>query len=383
MTLHRLNRFLLPLLLALTTALALPSASRGELVLDGPELEAAENAEGVPLLEMVPQEEAGEFVSLEEAPCPSTTCCNLRCCKPRPQDQVWLVSTRHLGCPRCGDEPNLRVWLFNWETNQWEASSLEAFYASDDPAVNTLVNVHGNRVDWCTANREGWEAYRAITCCGPEAPVRYVIWSWPASQIKGILKDLRTKAARCDSDGWYLGWFLGNMNPEVQVGLVGYSFGARIVTGALHVNAGGRMAGQMLPTEKLHRKPSRVVLCAAALHNNWLIPGSYHGRAYMQIDHMLCLNNGCDPITKRYRFVFKGSRPAALGYTGIAGLYSMGETSSRIQQRNLCGWIGKTHDWEAYFHNPGVVSLMRPYLLWYDLGGGSKPAGVELVKAAE
>ena len=73
--------------------------------------------------------------------------------------------------------------------------------------------------------------------------LRFVIWSWPSDKIKGPLNDIRTKAWRTDTDGYYLGWFLQRMHPQSDIGLIGFSYGARIVSGALHVLAGGELDG--------------------------------------------------------------------------------------------------------------------------------------------
>src|SRR5262249_26462123 len=62
-----------------------------------------------------------------ECPCPETT----KVCLPRTQDEVWLVSSRCLGCP--DDEPlppRFEVFRYNMDLHEWDASTLDAFLAA-------------------------------------------------------------------------------------------------------------------------------------------------------------------------------------------------------------------------------------------------------------
>ena len=153
---------------------------------------------------------------------------------------------------------------------RWQPSDLESFLAFD-PAVPTMIFVHGNQISPGDAKCEGLAVYRRVILHGCDAPrIRFVIFSWPSSKVSGgLLRDVRVKAARTGPAGCQLAWLLDQMPAETPVSLVGFSFGARIITGGLHVLAGGSLGGSMSLAEHVHpnRQPMSVVLMASALHS--------------------------------------------------------------------------------------------------------------------
>jgi hypothetical protein len=165
-------------------------------------------------------------------------------------------------------------------------------------------------------------------------------------------------------DGVYLGWCLWGLNRETPVSLVGYSYGARVITGALHMLGGGALAGQRLPSHEPPRRPYQVVLMAAALHNYWLSPGSLHGRAADPTGRLLVLYNSCDPVLKRYRVVDKRTRPQALGYTGLCNAAAFRSDGRQVEQRNVCCIVGKSHGLERYLCSPQLMEHVRRCGLW-------------------
>jgi hypothetical protein len=224
--------------------------------------------------------------------------------------------------------------------------------------------MHGNRVSPATAVRQGMLAYRQFTAGLPAASgVRFVIWSWPSDRMHGILKDVRAKAARSTIDGQLLAWTLHRLDPQTPVSLVGFSYGARIATGALHVLAGGSLDGFALPPAAVPRRPVRVVLAAAGLHNYWLAEGHYHGRALEVVDSMLLANNTCDMALKLYRFVDKSRSAVGLGYTGPAG---WSPHYAKIRQVDFCRELRKAHDWDRYLTSARFTTLARQYA-WPEL----------------
>ena len=214
----------------------------------------------------------------------------------RPLDQLWAVSTRHLGCGcSAANEPAWKVWRYDPGTKQWQVAKPAEFFAADSGDVPTTFYIHGNRIDHGQAFRDGMDVYFQLVGKSDDEPaVRFVIWSWPSSQIKGPLKDVRSKAWRTDTDGYYLARFLAEMKPEVRTGLIGYSYGARIITGALHLLGGGTLAGQTVSAGE--RPTIRVALWASGLHNHWLLPGHYHGQALAMAERWLITYNCCDPV---------------------------------------------------------------------------------------
>jgi hypothetical protein len=286
-----------------------------------------------------------------------TTCVPFRV---REQDAVWAISTRHLGCCHA-----FTPYVWKFVGGQWYPSSLQAFYAEDSADVVTSVYVHGNRIDSAQALSDGLQIYfQLVGRYDHLRPTRFVIWSWPSSQIHGPLRDVRAKAQRTDIDGYFFAQWMSGMQSDVQVGLLGYSYGARIITGALHLLGGGQLCGRTVPGG--NRQPTQVVLWAAALHNYWLLPGQYHGCALPMANRWAIYINGCDPVLQRYRMLDKWSRPEALGYTGMVGMNQLPpEIWSRIEHWQVSHVVGRVHDMRRYLYAPGIAGRTTEILLWH------------------
>jgi len=293
----------------------------------------------------------------------------------RPQDQIWIVSTRHLGCPSAGKyEPALAFWRY--EKGSWQPASAAEFYAADSADLVTPIYVHGNQIDSSLAASYGLSFYfELVGKLDSEPPARFVIWSWPSDQIRGPLRDVRAKAARSDDDAYYLSYFLAHMKPEVRVGLLGYSFGARIESGAMHLLGGGSLLGQSLAPAP--RPQVRVAMWAAAEHNHWYLPGQFHGQALAAADAWCITVNCCDPILARYRWIDKCSDPVAVGYAGIYGRNMLpSDIDARIEEVNVSNIVGREHDWRQYLYSRYIQDRTRDYLLWHELGvHGTQLAG--------
>jgi hypothetical protein len=158
-----------------------------------------------------------------------------------------------------------------------------------------------------------------------------------------------------------LAWLVNQTDPHIPVDFIGYSFGARIVTGALHVLGGGELMGHVLP-EPLEKRlaPMDCVLVAPAVNNDWLAIGHAHGQALTVVDKMLSLNNFCDMALKRYAVIDPCSKPVALGYTGAVG--PLGDNGEKLYQLNMCCAVGKQHYWANYFYNWSIVARIRPFV---------------------
>ena len=168
-------------------------------------------------------------------------------CRDRPQDEVWLVSSRPVGCVQSGEMPPLIAQRYTSDGG-WESAQVDELYHPSTPDQIVVVYVHGNRVSSCEAVTEGHYVYHLLTShVDDPVSLRFVIWSWPSDQVQGQLRDVRIKAARTNLAGYCLGWFLAHLPEDQRVSLLGYSFGARITTGSLHLVGGGRLAGRMLP----------------------------------------------------------------------------------------------------------------------------------------
>ncbi len=244
--------------------------------------------------------------------------------------------------------------------DQWTLASQEGFLATDDPAVPTSFFVHGNRNDEADAVREGYELCQALQCQTPNQALRCVIWSWPADRITGHARyDAQVKAARTDGQSQYLAQLLGRMDPRVPVNLVGHSFGARIITGAMQVLAGGDLAGQCVVRANpgVQRAATRAVLVAAAEDWDWLLPGACHGLALSRFDRVLITVNAADPALKHYSLLYGRRGPEALGYVGPA----CGTDGTKTELLDMSCSVGKSHKWDCYLADPSLLAR----LAWY------------------
>ena len=286
---------------------------------------------------------------------------------PRPQDQIWLVDTRHLGSAFCEGPAGRDVRVCRYDPQQgWVESDTASLYASDDPAALTCFYVHAARVDHAVVVPRGLAVYQKLVSGEPAAPpVRLVIWSWPADKTVRVLQDFRGQAERADSEACYLGRFLAGIDPDVRVSLIGFSMGPRIINGALHLLGGGTLRGYVLPEDQGRRRVRvRAVLWAPAVHCHWLWPGQYHGNALAQVDHVLAFYNPCDPVLSRYAMLDRCTSAEVLGYVGLPQPERLGEAQSRIATRDLSGVLGKVHSFDSHVGSPYVMAHTRGWALW-------------------
>lgn len=326
----------------------------------------------------------------------------------RPDDELWLVSTRGIAClPQAGGPVPWQVW--RWTADRWESAPVTILReAIADRPLPILVFLHGNRVDAALAGQYGWQAYRALVGSRAQPPaVRFIIWSWPSDQIHGPLRDARSKADRSDEEAWLLAAFLAGLpwpehppssstysNDVISadcsdcadasgsserprpageahlVAIVGYSLGARIGCGALHLLGGGSWRGRQIEVRPICH--FRIALWAAAEHSHWLLPGQPHERALGTAERWWISLNPCDPVLSRYRWVDRCERPAALGVVGLTSRWRLpGELASRVEEEDVSGQIGGTHSLHPYLHSGYILEKTRQVLFGELVGQGS------------
>lgn len=293
------------------------------------------------------------------------------CSRPRAGDDIWLISTRQLGCGVCvqGD-PGMRFW--HYENNRWAPADLKAFLVINDPHTPIDFYIHGNFNTVEDANDHGLTVYdQLVKGAAENMPIRFVIWSWPTDPGRHPVELIRSHAVRSDTDAWYLGWLLSQIDRRVPIGLAGYSFGSRVATGAIHLMGGGVLLGSSLKLDPKAPPPLiRAVLLAAAEDDGWLSPGAPNGRAIPTVDRMLLLNNSCDNALKHYPLLDRCTRASALGYVGLP------TADPKISQCDACSAVGEEHDWANYFCNECLVARMRPYLYLAEMPAAGKSPDV-------
>lgn len=277
----------------------------------------------------------------------------------RAQGDVWLLSTRCLS--GCGEEAAPDVW--RWSGNAWQDNVDEEAFLKADPRVPTTVVVHGNRSDAQDAVDAGWQVAEELQAAADGKRHRLLIWSWPADRMfRSNRRDVQAKAARSDVEAFFLGRLLNRMKADTPINLVGYSFGVRVITGALHLAAGGSVGGRSIAEKPLSgRRPFRAVLIASAENADWLADGHCHGLATTQLEQALVTVNGCDRVLKLYRHMYRMGGPPALGWIGPTCLADDDPAAAKLQLLNVSYSVGRTHDWERYFCAPELRALLP----WY------------------
>lgn len=296
--------------------------------------------------------------------------------------QVWLISTR--GAPRCSsvDPDHAPICYWRFRDRKWDPAKPDDFFEIDGQPVPMTLFIHGNRTDLNGAIGDAWRVLRRMRRDAAGRPFRFVIWTWPSDRIRGTnRRDVRLKAAYSDVQSRYLADCLARLDrdhPNVPVGLIGYSFGARVITGALELLAGGRVAGRTLPQSDAANQDAaepadekrgprrRAVLVAAALDADWLLPGRRHGRALSQVERMLVIKNPRDPVLRFYPRMYHRGGPQAMGYAGPAGC----PPAEKIELLSVGCSVGRNHDWAHYAASPGLLRR----LAWYTFLDPPDPA---------
>lgn len=286
----------------------------------------------------------------------------------KPTREILLVNSRPLGTACQAKLMREKLVCQRLEINEAGNSTWESVpwqHAADSTAdTPTVIYVHGNRIEPGEDVFRGMKVYRSLVKAkSARQPLRFIIWSWPSTPIKGPIKDVHVKAARTRPAGWQLAWFLDQMPADANVSILGYSFGARVVSGSLHLLGGGHL-GNLRLAERAHpeRQPIRVGLIAPAYDADWLQPGHYHGRAVSQMERLLLVTNQRDPAMRLYHFSVERGRIHALGKEGIAEPYRMGAANRRISRIDVSDTVGRSHALGDYLAASGKMRT-----LWHKL----------------
>lgn len=282
--------------------------------------------------------------------------------------EVWLVSTREATWETALEEAvqTIQYWRLQ-SPEKWEAVEGDVFFSRMASATPTVIYIHGNRADSAAAIEQAWVIYQGVCDAGGDRRFRLVIWSWPAERISArALTDLRFKAARSDVEAYLLAWHLKRADSSAPILLVGYSFGARVITGALHLLGGGRIMGRSLNdadsgSDSGSKGRFRAVLVASAIGNDWLLPGGRHDRALFPLEKMLVTVNCADPALRWYRGLERCDSPA-LGRTGPVLVNGSDSLRDKVESISVVDSVGKQHDYRAYLLAPELQARLPVYL---------------------
>lgn len=294
-----------------------------------------------------------------DIPLPNTACV---------QSEIFEISTRHLPDQFCAIKEDCPPFQVNqWNGSRWQRADI--YQALPHDGKLTILYVHGNFMERNNAleririvdsylKRQAREDYRLLG------------YSWPSERGKKPLRDVYENSESAEDQSLYLAWILRELRDHPRVSLLGFSFGARGVTGALHLDAGGSIPGlKSLSCPPAREFPYHLGLVAPAIDKNWIEPNGRHGLAISNIEAFVNMYNSRDPVLRRFRFIDRLSRPIAGGFTGFEGLSDPRVTTpfsgqAKVQQFDCGSIIGTTHSEKSYYGECPYFRILLDTVLW-------------------
>ena len=277
------------------------------------------------------------------------------------EPDIWVVSTRCLPTTcRVPVAPNLGVQRFversgcNAGCGEWVRSDLASLLGPDERGLvkPLVVFIHGNRYQHSEAAQQGLLLARhCAAACPLTGPVRTVVFSWPSEKDGILLKDGRVKYDRTYTDGRYLAWLLGQIDPCRPVGIVGYSFGALITAEALEDLVAAEESGRQGFQPWRHRPAqTNLMLIAPAIRCDAFAPrGPYH-HTLDCVDRVSLIINPRDKALEFFPLLDRRLSIEALGHTGMPRRWMPEHVEySAVNAENI---IGKKHGLLLYLASP-------------------------------
>jgi len=262
--------------------------------------------------------------------------------------------------------------VHRWSTCRWERSTIEqATGATGENGIVplTIIYVHGNFMERDNARERVRLINSYLARCSSEH-YRLLMLSWPSQRDNRIIQETRENAQCADSEAYYLASMLQIVTATSErVSLLGFSFGARTVTGALHLVGGGTLPGMPILPPSSDHAPYRVSLVAPAVDRDWLQTNGRHRNAMSGVDQLVNLYNSKDPILRRFRFIDSIANPIAAGFNGFEAVANPRSTvpligSDRMKQYDCGTQIGITHSERDYYGECPHFQKAIKNLLW-------------------
>jgi esterase/lipase superfamily enzyme len=369
-------------LIALVTVVAISGASSTARAQD--EVLRAPDASG-PLLEAFPDDvftpslpestviESTPEPGLEPTPDSATTSPAPVATNPCPTCQAggyWIVSSRH-----CSSHDAARVmqcplrYYFVEPNKRVRIASEQEMVAALPPGAPVCIVVHGSFHSWESVASESSKLYDWLNPAGSAVHANVIFFTWPSEKPNTMIfpLDFAILGRRSEFHGAYLARLIAKIPADRPLSLVGHSHGARTVSTALQLRAGGKVEDVQFGRAPDFDRRVRVVLVAAAIDNSWLRPGHRFGMAITGSEHFINLRNRDDAALTLYplRRVFSGE---ALGKTGFTprSRRELGELSSRVGEIDVTRQIGSGHMLYNYVEHPEIARSIAPTLFYTD-----------------
>lgn len=267
----------------------------------------------------------------------------------------WIICTRHLPEPknRCGISNEMRYWRRS--DRKWVGSSPGEFISTLDPDTTLCVFVDGNKIEAEEADYRGKILRRNINSSGKR--LRYVVWSWPSDQIVGRpVRDARTKIARANGDAYYLASWLSTLPSNQPTTLVGYSLGARTVSGAIHMLEGGTFDSNSIGQSTSPVSP-RILFLGAAIPSRWIREKGENSLLLQGTERVLSIFNSKDRVLRLFKYDRSPDGGVVIGYRPISSDI-LGPFMGMFDQRDVSSIVRKSHGLQYYVDatGPTVIS---------------------------
>ncbi len=282
----------------------------------------------------------------------------------------------------CGGAAPLDVWAVNTRTGGDACARVERFApgrgwrradagALFDGGIGPLVLlVHGNRYEHADALEQAVMLARRLAACGSDRaacgsgpqPPRVVAYSWPSDKQGILLKDSRRKYERARCEAERFSRFLGRIEPERPVGILGYSYGALVTLAGIESLVASERAGAGGATVWASRPaPVHLVLVAAAVRCDAVAPHGPYRAAAEATDRIVLLNNSSDSALRFFPWVDRGLEADALGRVGMPVRWV--PPGIDFRQYDAAGAVGSSHRFLLYLEAAGVSRRMCAGLL--------------------
>ncbi|MEM8671051.1 MAG: alpha/beta hydrolase [Planctomycetota bacterium] len=273
-------------------------------------------------------------------------------------DRLWSVSTRNITANACRadvKEPALSFYQISCD-GCVTPTDFHQYIENLRQSRHVVVYVHGNRMRSSEAIRRGMEVYRR-TKRDDRPAIDWVIWSWPSDKEGILVGDARRKFKKLDAQGLYLSWLLRrHVECDAPTTLIGYSFGGRVITGALHALGGGKLGGRTVPGEPITGIPFRCGLVAPALERYAMSRRGVHSMATQNLDRLVLMYNRRDAVLKRFWLVNRVRGTMALGYSGPGSFAPRFDGSSLpVFSRDCASTVGLQHS-ELDYYRPSCCA---------------------------
>ncbi|MBX3419942.1 MAG: hypothetical protein KF752_00155 [Pirellulaceae bacterium] len=287
------------------------------------------------------------------------------------QHSLWEINSRNSATDvrnaACSDSlPVARCNAGHWQNS----AHLELLADIAANPARTIIYVHGNRTDWADARVRAGVVYQLLVSRA-DGPIRVISLNWPSERPPAVLPKqlVSQKQSTITATSFHLANFLRRLPSDEVRGIIGFSFGCSVISGALHLLAGGSLDGCQLAAALRPPSAVRLGFVVPAFDCNAYCSGGRYEAAPVAIEYLVNLYNSQDPILKHFR-LFDQVHPVAAGYAGLKGLDGRCQESCHWLQVD-CRAIGKTHAEKDYRRCPNYRVLIDNVLgkqLQHDIG---------------